>query len=90
MESPVGPLQLVADDRGVRRIDFVNGRNPVEADPQWHEDAEPLRETIRQLRAYFAGELEASISRWRPKARLSAVSLESFVRNPLRRNHFLR
>jgi len=54
----VGPLQLVADDGGVRRIDFVNGRNPVEFDPQWHEDVEPFRETIRQLRAYFVGELE--------------------------------
>jgi methylated-DNA-[protein]-cysteine S-methyltransferase len=58
IDSPVGPLQLVADDGGVRRIDFVNGRNPVEFDPQWHEDGEPFRETIRQLRAYFAGELE--------------------------------
>jgi methylated-DNA-[protein]-cysteine S-methyltransferase len=59
IESPVGPLRLVADEDGLRRLDFVNGRNPVEANPQWHEDAEPLRETIRQLRAYFAGELEA-------------------------------
>jgi methylated-DNA-[protein]-cysteine S-methyltransferase len=59
MESPVGPLRLVADDSGLRRIDFVNGRTPAQADPQWHDDAEPLRETIRQLRAYFAGELEA-------------------------------
>ena len=58
MESPVGPLLLVADDGGLRRIEFVNGRKPVQADPQWHDDAEPLRETIRQLRAYFAGELE--------------------------------
>jgi methylated-DNA-[protein]-cysteine S-methyltransferase len=59
MESPVGPLLLVADDRGLRRIDFVNGRNSGEADPQWKDDAEPLRETVRQLRAYFAGELES-------------------------------
>lgn len=59
MESPVGPLLLAADDGGLRRIEFVNGRNPVQADPQWRDDAEPLRETIRQLRAYFAGELEA-------------------------------
>jgi methylated-DNA-[protein]-cysteine S-methyltransferase len=58
MESPVGPLLLVADDSGLRRIDFVNGRIPAQADPQWHNDAEPLRETARQLRAYFAGELE--------------------------------
>ena len=59
MESPVGPLLLAADDGGLRRIEFVNGRNPVQADPQWRDDAEPLRETMRQLRAYFAGELEA-------------------------------
>jgi len=58
MESPVGPLLLVADDSGLRRIEFVNGRKPVQAHPQWHDDAEQLRETIRQLRAYFAGELE--------------------------------
>lgn len=58
MESPVGPLLLVADDHGLRRIEFVNGRKPVQADPEWREDAEPLGETIRQLRAYFGGELE--------------------------------
>jgi|SRR6478609_4309914 len=59
MESPVGPLMLVADDTGLRRIDFVNGRSPVRSGPQWRERAEYLGETVRQLRAYFAGELEA-------------------------------
>ena len=59
IECPVGPLLLVADDSGLRRIEFVNGRKPPHVDPQWHDDAEQLRETIRQLRAYFAGELEA-------------------------------
>ena len=58
MESPVGPLLLAADESGLRSIEFVNGRKPVQADPHWQEDAEPLRETTRQLRAYFAGELE--------------------------------
>jgi methylated-DNA-[protein]-cysteine S-methyltransferase len=59
IESPVGPLQLVADEAGLRRIDFLNGKTPAAPDPQWHEDAEPVRETIRQLRAYFAGDLES-------------------------------
>ena len=58
IESPVGPLLLVADDAGLRLIQFVNGRNPAQPDPQWQQDAEPLRETIRQLRAYFSGELQ--------------------------------
>jgi methylated-DNA-[protein]-cysteine S-methyltransferase len=59
IESPVGPLLLVGDDSGLRRIEFVNGRKPVQPDPLWHDEAEPVRETIRQLRAYFAGELES-------------------------------
>lgn len=58
MESPVGPLLLVADTSGLRRIDFVNGRNALASDPHGRENAECLDETIRQLRAYFAGELE--------------------------------
>ncbi len=58
IESPVGPLLLVADARGLRRIDFINGRNPVASDPRGRENAECLDETIRQLRAYFAGDLE--------------------------------
>ncbi|MGH9504896.1 MAG: methylated-DNA--[protein]-cysteine S-methyltransferase [Terriglobales bacterium] len=58
MESPVGPLLLVADGTGLRRIEFVNGRKPAQPDPQWRNDESALGETIRQLRAYFAGELE--------------------------------
>jgi methylated-DNA-[protein]-cysteine S-methyltransferase len=58
VESPVGPLLLVADGTGLRRIEFVNGRKPAQPDPQWHNDESALGETIRQLRAYFAGELE--------------------------------
>ncbi len=58
MDSPAGPLLLVADDRGLRRIEFVNGRKPVQSDPEWRDDAEPLSEVVRQLRAYFAGELQ--------------------------------
>lgn len=58
MESPLGPLLVAGDDEGLRRIEFVNGRKPAQEDPRWRADAEPLGETIRQLSAYFAGELE--------------------------------
>jgi methylated-DNA-[protein]-cysteine S-methyltransferase len=56
IDSPVGPLLLAADDTGLRRIEFA-GRS-AKPEPSWHEDAAPLKDTIRQLRAYFAGELE--------------------------------
>jgi len=58
IESPLGPLLLVADDAGLREILFVHGRHPAQPESSWKKDPAPLKETIRQLRAYFAGELE--------------------------------
>jgi len=58
IESPLGPLLLVADDAGLRQILFVNGRHPVQPESSWKEAEAPFRETICQLQAYFAGELE--------------------------------
>jgi methylated-DNA-[protein]-cysteine S-methyltransferase len=57
IDSPIGPLMLVTDDSGLRRIDFMNGRHPVRPDSSWHPDPKPFSETIRQLRKYFGGEL---------------------------------
>jgi methylated-DNA-[protein]-cysteine S-methyltransferase len=58
IESPLGPLLLAADETGLRSIDFVNGRRPVSPDAAWYEDPAFLSEPVRQLRAYFAGDLE--------------------------------
>lgn len=58
IESPLGPLLLTADEAGLREIHFVNGRHPAQPESSWKEDRAPLNETIRQLHAYFAGELE--------------------------------
>jgi methylated-DNA-[protein]-cysteine S-methyltransferase len=57
MESPTGRLLLAADEVGLRFILFADGREPATPRPNWREDAAPLRETIRQLRAFFAGKL---------------------------------
>lgn len=58
IDSPVGRLLLVADDAGLRQIQFVNGRHRAQPEPAWREDRGPFQETIRQLREYFAGDLE--------------------------------
>jgi len=58
MESPVGRLLLVADDSGLRRIEFSNGRRSVRIDRSWRQDASFFRKCIAQLQAYFAGELQ--------------------------------
>lgn len=57
IESPVGALILVADDEGLRRIDFVHGRHPAQRDPSWQEDSAAFDEIVSQLKAYFSGNL---------------------------------
>ena len=59
VDTPIGPLLLAADDSGLRQILFANGKRPPLPQPEWREDSAPLQDSIRQLRAYFAGELEA-------------------------------
>jgi methylated-DNA-[protein]-cysteine S-methyltransferase len=57
--SPVGPLLLAADAAGLRHIEFVKGRHTAPLNPAWPGDEGLFQEPIRQLQAYFAGQLEA-------------------------------
>jgi methylated-DNA-[protein]-cysteine S-methyltransferase len=57
MDSPVGRLRLVADDAGLRRLEFHKDGFPA-APEGWREDARGLREVSSQLAAYFAGRLK--------------------------------
>lgn len=61
MPSPVGTLTLVAKDAGLVAILWENDRpGRVKLGPLLEEPDHPvLRETERQLRAYFRGELRA-------------------------------
>ena len=57
-EAEFTSLQLAANDEGLKLLLFEGGkhaRNPIPA--EWVADVAPFRETIRQLDAYFAGEL---------------------------------
>ena len=58
IESPVGPLLLAGDERGLRRVSFENGKRNTPVQPDWKLDKEPFSEVIRQLQAYFSGELK--------------------------------
>ncbi|MGD9212910.1 MAG: hypothetical protein PVI90_19150, partial [Desulfobacteraceae bacterium] len=53
----IGPLTLVADDQGLRHINFATARSPVSIQENWQRNGEFFRETKAQLRAYFKGEL---------------------------------
>ncbi|HEV2314151.1 MAG TPA: methylated-DNA--[protein]-cysteine S-methyltransferase [Candidatus Acidoferrales bacterium] len=56
-QSPVGPLLLAGNDRGLCLISFAAGGHVVHPQSGWMEDKKPFQETIRQLQAYFRGEL---------------------------------
>jgi methylated-DNA-[protein]-cysteine S-methyltransferase len=58
IESPLGPLLLEANDAGLCSIKFVAGRRAVRPQPEEAQNDAPFAETIRQLQAYFRGELE--------------------------------
>ncbi|HKW18557.1 MAG TPA: methylated-DNA--[protein]-cysteine S-methyltransferase [Terriglobales bacterium] len=58
IESPLGPLTLVRDRIGLCGINFPRNGQAAAADRDWQEDGSAFDDTIRQLRAYFAGEQE--------------------------------
>jgi methylated-DNA-[protein]-cysteine S-methyltransferase len=58
LETSVGSLLLTASDSGLQSLQFAQNGHPATPDPDWQKDASPLQEPIRQLRAYFGGELE--------------------------------
>src|SRR5215475_3662222 len=57
MESPIGPLVLAASDAGLHHVLFPTSKR-TKLDPEWREGTELFKEVIKQLRAYFAKELE--------------------------------
>ena len=57
VESPVGPLLLAGDDEGLRFLLFTKGRDKARPTPEWEPDRSRLKESARQLGAYFAGRL---------------------------------
>ncbi|SRR5258708_11374537 len=56
--SPIGPLLLVGDDSGLCQLVFSENGRSAPPTPDWKQDAAALDEPVRQLHAYFAGELE--------------------------------
>src|SRR5271154_1380471 len=57
-DGPLGTMLLAADERGLRLISFALGKRAERPQSGWRQDRAPFAETIRQLRAYFDGELK--------------------------------
>ncbi|MEC3861695.1 methylated-DNA--[protein]-cysteine S-methyltransferase [Mesobacterium sp. TK19101] len=57
VDSPIGALLLVGDDRGLHRLGFAQGPRAFGPDPAWRQASGAFAEVARQVSAYFAGEL---------------------------------
>ena len=58
LESPAGGLLLAGDVRALRLVSFERSKHSAPPGVDWKPDKEPFAEVIRQLRAYFRGELK--------------------------------
>jgi methylated-DNA-[protein]-cysteine S-methyltransferase len=58
IDSPVGKLLLTGHRDGLQRLNFDRGKKAERLEDNWKESVEAFKEVIRQLRAYFAGELK--------------------------------
>ena len=52
MDSPIGKLLLVGDERGLVRLSM----SPFSIDPEWKRDSASFEAARRQLEEYFTGE----------------------------------
>lgn len=57
LASPIGELLVVGTGKKLCAIRFENERKERHPEAGWKEDPSALAEPLRQLRAYFAGEL---------------------------------
>jgi methylated-DNA-[protein]-cysteine S-methyltransferase len=58
IKAPVGRLIIAGDDEGLWLIEFERARHPEPRNADWGQgDTALLRETRKQLAAYFAGRL---------------------------------
>ncbi len=57
-QSPFCKLLIAGEDGTLKQIDFLPSENSVPIPPDWHPDDDPLKDAIRQLEAYFLGELK--------------------------------
>jgi len=67
MESPVGRLLLAADEGGLIETAFAEGRTTPVVQPAWTCGGASLSEPVRQLEAFFAGELRDFDLRLKPR-----------------------
>ena len=57
-ESPVGPLLLTGDSNALQSVSFECSKRAASPQADWKQNKAVFGEVIRQLEAYFSGELK--------------------------------
>jgi methylated-DNA-[protein]-cysteine S-methyltransferase len=57
-ESPVGSLRLAGDGKSLRQVSFASSKRSAPPRSDWKQNRAAFTEVIRQLQAYFRGELK--------------------------------
>ena len=57
-ESPVGTLLLAGNGKALRRVSFESSKRSAPPQTEWKQNRQEFAEVIRQLQAYFHGELK--------------------------------
>jgi methylated-DNA-[protein]-cysteine S-methyltransferase len=57
-DSPVGPLLLAGDSNALQRVSFESSKHSALTQAELKQDRAAFTEVIRQLQAYFRGELK--------------------------------
>jgi methylated-DNA-[protein]-cysteine S-methyltransferase len=58
IKSPVGTLLLAGDAMALRRVSFESSKRSAPPQTHWKQNRAAFAEVIRQLQAYFRGELK--------------------------------
>ena len=58
LESPVGKLLLTGNGEGLTGLDFQEGPHPFKPKKDWVRDDARFAQVVKQLKAYFAGDLK--------------------------------
>ncbi|MGB9928723.1 MAG: methylated-DNA--[protein]-cysteine S-methyltransferase [Methanosarcina sp.] len=59
IESPIYPLLLAGDEEGLKHLIFLKEEKDFNIPEEWIKNEEFFKETARQLKAYFSGELKS-------------------------------
>lgn len=74
-DSPVGRLLMAGDEKALHILSFPTGSKTIEPKPEWQPSDAPFGEVVRQLDAYFRGELRTFTLPYR----LSGTSFQNQV-----------